>query len=300
MKNVLVGVAGWSYPDWRGCFYPGKAIKGGELPRISRTFDCVELNVCFYRYPHPGMAEGWLKAVEDRPDFLFTSKVPRELTHEDSLEAGSLRRGAERLLAGLRPLLEAGRLGAILLQFPFYFRDSEASRERIRRLVEAFRPVPTVVEVRHREFLFQPGPAGELATGRGTLLCFLEELGASLSNIDQPQGRDTIPPTSINTSPLAYVRLHGRNARGWFRKGAGRDEKYDYLYSMAELREWKDRIQRLEKRAKRTVVIFNNHFRAQAPANALELLHLLGRPALDPPAELLGAFPNLAELASRG
>ena len=172
--------------------------------------------------------------------------------------------------------------------------------EIIRRLVEAFRPVPTVVEVRHREFLFQPGPAGELATGRGTLLCFLEELGASLSNIDQPQGRDTIPPTSINTSPLAYVRLHGRNTRGWFRQGAGRDEKYDYLYSMAELREWKDRIQRLEKRAKRTVVIFNNHFRAQAPANALELLHLLGLPALDPPAELLGAFPNLTELASRG
>jgi len=300
----MVGVAGWSYPDWRGCFYPLKKDSVPDLARVARTFDCAEINVAFYRTPEARVAEGWLRAVADRPGFLFTSKVPKELTHEEGLDPAGLAAIAAGLKEGLRPLADAGRLGAILLQFPFYFRDGPASRDRIRRLVEAFRPIPVSVELRHRSFFFGPASGdregdGSLATGPASAIRFLEEIGAGLVNIDVPPGRGTVPPTSVNTSPIGYVRLHGRNARSWFDPKAGRDQKYDYLYSLAELAEWKIRILRLGERTDRTFVIHNNHFRAQAPANALELLKLLGRTPPDPPREILLAYPELAEILGR-
>jgi uncharacterized protein YecE (DUF72 family) len=303
--SIRIGVAGWSYPDWRGTFYPRGLAPRFELPRVARLLDCAEINVTFYRYPEPRLARGWLEAVEDRPGFLFTSKVPKELTHERWIDPVALASGASRLKEGLAPLWEAGRLAALLLQFPFYFRDSPESRDRIRRLVDALRPVPCVVEVRHRSFFF--GPEGDqasppsLATGEGSAIRFLEEIGAGLCNIDMPPGRTTIPPTSINTSRLGYLRLHGRNAKSWFDPKAGRDQKYDYLYSLGELMEWRQGIERLAARTELTIVIANNHFRGQAPANALLLLHLFGRAPPEPPVELLRTFPEVARvLGGRG
>ncbi len=299
---VAVGVAGWSYPDWRGCFHPRKKDAIPDLARVARLFDVVEINSPFYRLPEPGLAERWLQAVEDRPGFLFTTKVPKELTHERDLAPDRLAELTSGLAASLRPLAEAGRLAAVLLQFPFYFRDEPDLRDRIRRLADAFRPLPVSVEVRHRSFLFGPrestGPGGDpaLAVGPGSAIAFLEEIGAGLVNIDIPPGKGTVPPTSINTSDLGYVRLHGRNARSWFDPRAGRDQKYDYLYGLAELAPWKERILRLAERTVRTLVILNNHFRAQAPANAVELLHLLGRTPSEAPAELVAAFPELEGL----
>src|SRR6185369_9783947 len=93
---------------------------------------------------------------EGLPGFLFTTKVPKELTHDEKMEPPALVQGAALLIDSLKPLVEAGRLGAVLLQFPFYFRDTPAHRDRIRRLVDAFRPLPAVVEVRHPGFFFGP------------------------------------------------------------------------------------------------------------------------------------------------
>jgi uncharacterized protein YecE (DUF72 family) len=302
--SILVGVAGWSYPDWRGVFYPIRG-KGGELARVARLFDCVEINVTFYRPPERRMAEGWLRSVEDRPAFLFTTKVPKELTHEKGMDAAAIRSGAAAVVDGLRPLIDAGRLGAVLLQFPFYFRDSPESRDRIRILAESFHPLPVTVELRSLGFFFgtmKPGapPSRDLETGPGSALAFLEEIGAGIVNIDLPPGPNMVPPTAIRTSPVGYVRLHGRNSTTWFDPKAGRDAKYDYLYSVAEIAEWKDRVLRLGERTARTFVIANNHFRGQAPANAIELLHLLGRTPADIPRELLFAYPEIQRLIERG
>jgi uncharacterized protein YecE (DUF72 family) len=316
--SIHIGVAGWSYPDWRGTFYPARRDARQDLARVARLFDCVEVNLPFYRMPEPRLAEGWVRLVQDRPGFLFTSKVPKELTHEKGLGAEDLSRIAAGLKEGLRPLAEAGRLAAVLLQFPFYFRDGTESRERIRRLVEELRPLPTSVEVRSPGFFFGPrgdpvaagglvrdagagedrgaSPGRPLATGPGSAIRFLEEIGAGIVNIDLPRRGATVPPTSINTSATGYVRLHGRNAVAWFDPKAGRDEKYSYLYSLPELIEWKERIVRLGERTARTFVIMNNHFKAQAPANALQLLHLLGRTPEGVPPELLAAYPDLEKL----
>ena len=313
---IAVGVAGWSYPDWRGTFYPVRRDRVPDLARVVRHFDCVEINLPFYRLPEPRMAEGWLRIAETKPGFLFTTKVPKELTHGD-LPPDEAAKLAGALKDSLRPLIEGGRLGAVLLQFPFYFRDGPESRDRIRRLVDDLRPLPASVEVRSLSFFFGPprrtaadekkgraggveemggeeaAPPGELATGPGSAIRFLEDLGAGIVNIDVPPSRGSVPPTSINTSPLGYVRLHGRNGRAWFDPRAGRDQKYDYRYSTAELAAWKERILKLGERTARTFVILNNHFRAQAPANAAELLHLLGRAPGPLPAELLHTYPDL-------
>lgn len=304
--ETRVGVAGWSYPDWRGRLYPLGGSRQGELATVARLYDCVEINVTFYRYLERAMAERWLGAVAGSPRFLFTTKVPKELTHEKEIEAASLAAGALRLIDGLAPLIEAGRLGAVLLQFPFYFRDEPANRDRIHRLADAFRPLEVAVEVRHPGFFFAPRssapssaesggspPLRTLFTGPGSAIEFFERIGVALANIDLPPGRGTVPPTSINTSRLGYVRLHGRNSRSWFDRGAGRDQKYDYLYSPEELMEWAARVRRLSERTERTFVIFNNHFRGQAPANALQFLHLLGQAHPAPPPLLLAAFPEL-------
>jgi uncharacterized protein YecE (DUF72 family) len=299
---ILVGVAGWSYPDWRGCFYPRTKDKTPDLVRVARIFDLVEINSPFYRLPEPGVAEKWLRLIEDRPGFRFTTKVPKDLTHDRELEPAALIEGCRLLREALRPLEEAGRLAAVLLQFPFYFQDDPPIRDRIRRLRDALQPLPVSVEVRHRSFFFgpqagsAPGEVPPLATGPGSAIAFLEEIGAGMVNIDLPAGQDTVPPTSINTSPIGYVRLHGRNARSWFDPRAGRDQKYDYLYRPEELAGWKDRILRLGERTVSTLVILNNHFRAQAPANAIELLHLLGRTPAGVPATLVAAYPQLEGL----
>jgi uncharacterized protein YecE (DUF72 family) len=307
--RILVGVAGWSYPDWRGTFYPLRRDPRGDLPLVARTFDCVEINVTFYRLPAPRMAATWLKAVEGRPDFLFTTKVPKELTHEKSLEPDALEAGVTGLKESLRPLIEAGRIGTVLIQFPFYFADSPESRDRIRRLVDALLPLPVSVEVRHLSFFREKGRSGPAekagpggphpARAPAGALTFLEEIGAGIVNIDIPEGRATVPPSSLSTSPTGYVRLHGRNSRAWFDPRAGRDEKYNYLYSAAELTAWKDRILALGERTLRTFVIANNHFKAQAPANAVELLHLLGRTPSEVPRELLETYPELAASLGR-
>ena len=313
LADVRVGVAGWSYPDWRGRFYPRGQKPQDELRFVSELFDAVELNTTFYRVPDRKLVERWAKAVEDRPGFLFTSKVPKELTHEAGLDAAAIAALSGELLESLAPLAEAGRLAALLLQFPFYFRDSPESRERIRRLVTALRPLPAVVELRSRSFFFgrKGSEADEAAhaargavsppleTGPGSAIRLLEELGAGLANIDLPHSPGSVPPMSVNTSGIGYVRLHGRNSRTWFDPKAGRDEKYDYMYSLEELREWTPRIERLAARTQSTFVIANNHFRGQAPATALLLLHLLGREPAAVPAELLGAIPELAAALER-
>src|SRR5438093_6276755 len=89
LDGLRVGVAGWSYPDWRGRFYPRGQKPGSELRFVSELFDAVEINTTFYRVPDRKLVERWAKAVEDRPGFLFTSKVPKELTHEAGLDTAA-------------------------------------------------------------------------------------------------------------------------------------------------------------------------------------------------------------------
>ncbi|HXX93296.1 MAG TPA: DUF72 domain-containing protein [Planctomycetota bacterium] len=263
MPEIRVGPAGWSYEDWRGKVYPDPEPPGFDaLAFLSRIFGSIEINSTFYRPPPPRMSESW--ANRTPPGFVFTVKAWERFTHtKEPFRPDETRAFQE----GLEPLLAAGKLGAILLQFPWFFRDGPDARDRIRRAAEALREwAPLVIELRHKSWL--------------GALDFLREERLSFCNIDQPESSTSITRTRLVTGPVGYIRLHGRNAKAWFRKEAGRDEKYDYLYSLDELREWVEAVSGME--AERIFFITNNHFQGKAVVNALQLKRALGEEPVIP------------------
>jgi uncharacterized protein YecE (DUF72 family) len=260
--SVRVGPAGWSYRDWNGAVYPEPRPAGfDELRFIAERFGCIEINSSFYRPPAPRTAESWARRTEGLADFRFTAKLWQRFTHESAPWGAA---EAATFEDGMRPLVEAGRLGALLAQFPWSFRDGPQARDRLRRLAESFRRVPLVVEVRHASW----GPS----------VPFFGEIGAGFCNVDQPASRTSLQGTEHVTGPIGYVRLHGRNARAWFSQDAGRDERYDYLYRPEELRPWVEAARRMASTARDVYVVTNNHFRGQGVVNAIQLmLDLTGR-----------------------
>ena len=279
--NVFVGVAGWSYPDWAGIVYPERRPRGfSELAFLANYVDGIEVNSTFYRPASPAAAEGWLRQVEKRPDFLFTAKLWQRFTHDPATEWTT--EEAQSVRRGLQSLQRAGRLGAVLAQFPWSFRPEAASFARLHRLAEEFRDLPLVVEVRHSDW--------NAAEGLG----FLRERGMGFCNVDQPALRTNLAPTGVVTGPVGYCRFHGRNAQAWFSRDAGRDRRYDYLYSENELAPWVEKIARMAGETQKLFVMTNNHYRGQELVNAIEMKSMLsGDARLPVPEGLLAHYPRL-------
>jgi uncharacterized protein YecE (DUF72 family) len=282
-SSIRVGTSGWSYADWAGRFYPAdRPSRFDELAYLARYFRTVEVNSSFYRPPTPRMTASWLRRTP--PGFDFTFKLHQRFTHQrDSAWTAS---EVEEYRRGLGPIREAGRLGAVLVQFPWSFRADEDAFGWIEAVRRDFGDLPLVVEVRHVSWL------GREALG------LLREKGLGFANIDQPASRGGVPPLALVTSPVGYVRLHGRNREAWFSPDAGRDDRYNYLYDDAELDEWVARIREIARASEKTYVFTNNHYRGQAPANALQILSKLqGRPIPVPPPMLVD-FPFLDAIAA--
>jgi uncharacterized protein YecE (DUF72 family) len=279
---IRVGPAGWSYQDWEGIVYPPKkGAKFDPLVYLSEFFDTIELNNTFYRPPTPTMSKSWVRRVQSNSRFKFTAKLYRNFTHarESLTEAdeGTFKNG-------LAPLMEASRLGALLLQFPYSFHNTDENRAYVRELGDRFREYPLVLEIRHASW------------DRASSYRFLREIQIGFCNIDQPQVSYSIGPTKTVTSKVGYLRLHGRNVKDWFREDAGRDARYDYLYNEFELFEVSERIRVIVKEAEEVYVITNNHYRGEAVCNALELKAKLGEENLKVPEALLEHYPQLKEL----
>lgn len=272
--TVRIGPAGWSYPDWKGRVYPDPAPAGfDELAFLASVFPTIEVNSTFYRPPTAKMSESWARRTPE--GFLFTAKLWEKFTHD---EAGFSKEDVRLYQEGIAPLLAAGKLGALLMQFPWAFRDSDASRARVRAVAEAFEGwAPVIVEVRHRSWLDS--------------LDFFRELKLGFCNIDQPRSSTSIQGTDVLAGPVGYVRLHGRNAKAWFSKSAGRDDKYDYLYTQKELEPWASALRGMDGRAEAVFAITNNHFLGKAIVNAIQLMRLLGQP-VEVPETLRRAFPQ--------
>ena len=279
------GVAGWDYPDWAGIVYPSASGRGFDrLAWLARFVDVVEVNSTFYRPARAATAASWARRVAGRPGFRFTAKAHRAWTHEPWDDAKAV---AAPTLAGLAPLHEAGLLGALLIQYPQSFRFTEANRESLVRLLDALGGWPAVVEVRHASWDDDRAAAA------------VHERGAGWCVVDQPAvGRTTIVARPRVTSGIAYLRLHGRNAAAWFDPTAGRDRRYDYLYSEEELRPLAEAARGMAAQAEALYAVANNHFRGQAVVNALQLKHLVLGVAPEAPAELVAAYPHLARTAT--
>ncbi|MFN2433437.1 MAG: DUF72 domain-containing protein [Gemmatimonadota bacterium] len=281
--RLRFGVAGWSYPDWEGVVYP--PATRDRLRYLAGFVDLIEVNASFYGFIPPQTAESWLERTADLPDFAFSAKVHRSFTHE---EPGPWGRAEARAFArGLEPIRAAGRLRALLFQFPFSFRDGPAARERLAKLAAAFAAFPLVLEVRHGSWRADEA------------LAFAGGLGFSTANLDLPSGGNDFGSSPAATGEPGYLRLHGRNAAEWFRPDAGRDARYDYLYDDDELEEIARRIETLAGGFRELVVVTNNHYRGKAVANLAELsARVRGEPRRLPPL-LVRTYPRLAAVATR-
>ena len=283
---IRVGPAGWSYPDWEGVVYPRPKPAGFHpLRHLSRFFQCVEINSTFYAPARPEHAVAWAAHVEHLPDFRFTAKLHRDFTHRERADsAEEIRRDAQRFLEGLEPLRRAGKLAALLVQFPASFHEGPAQVRRLGRIHSLFGQVPLVLEVRHESW-FTPPAHDEIAG-----------LGYSLAHVDLPEAWNHPPPWHAPTGPIGYLRLHGRNSRTWFARDVGRDQKYDYLYAAPEVSALADKARRIAGGHEQTYVVTNNHFSGKAVANGIELLAALRGANVAAPAELVRAFPQLADV----
>jgi uncharacterized protein YecE (DUF72 family) len=283
-RNVLVGVAGWSYDDWNGIVYPSPRPRGfHEAAYLAKYFDAIEINTSFYAPLKPELASNWLERIAVNERLRFTAKLWQKFTHETSARAEDEK--AVRL--GFDALLRAGRLGAVLLQFPFSFHQTPENLAQLEELLDRFGDYPLVVEVRHASW------------ARPEFYNLLNERGAGISNIDQPLIGRSIKPEERATSPVGYFRLHGRRYDTWFSDDpeTPRHERYNYLYSEQELLPWAERVRSVSRRTTTTFVIANNHFQGKAVVNALELIHLLTDAKVDVPDTLRNRYPQLDRIA---
>jgi uncharacterized protein YecE (DUF72 family) len=283
MNKIRIGPAGWSYKDWEGVVYPKKpGTKFDPLTYLARFFDTIEINSTFYRPPAASSAKAWAKRVADNRGFRFTAKLHRLFTHE----RGKATKDDEKTFReGIDPLVKAGKFGALLLQFPWSFKNTDDERPYLIRLIDRFKDYPLILEVRHASW---NNPA---------IYEELENREVGICNIDQPIFKKSIRPSALTTSPLGYVRLHGRNYQNWFREKAVRDERYNYLYSAEELEPWIVRVKEVAKQVKETYVITNNHFLGKAVVNALEIKSTLEERKVSAPNPLFQKYPQLADSA---
>jgi len=260
--EVHVGTSGYSFPDWRGRFYPRGLKPRAELGYYATRFPAVELNFTHYRPPTAAA----LAAMRERtpPGFRFVVKLHRFLTHEwEAAAPEELAARAREFAAALSPLREAGRLAAVLAQFPGRFQDGPAARAHLARLRELLPADPLVVEFRHRSW--SGAAVGEFLARAGLIPCA----------VDEPELPELLPRQAPQTRAgggLFYLRLHSRDAAKWYAGGAAR---YDYNYSDAELAEWVARLGALAESVPAGWVFFNNCARAQAAENAARFISLL-------------------------
>jgi uncharacterized protein YecE (DUF72 family) len=277
--KVYIGVAGWSYPDWKGIVYTDSKVD--QLEYVSRFVDCIEINSTFYRPPFEKTTKSWLQRTSEKKDFFFTAKLHQDFTHKGKIDVEMVK----YFHKGFEPFLDAGKLRNLLAQFRYDFADSPDSRRHLTSIAENFRDAfELAVEVRHKSW--QQKEALE----------FLQELGVSVCNLDYPTTYNSFNLQHCTVGRSGYFRMHGRNREKWFSK-AGRDETYDYYYNADELAGIHDRIEKLTEAFEFLTVIANNHYRGAELANAIELKALVsGEKQLVPPG-LLKAYPNLASIA---
>ncbi len=292
--SIHIGPAGWAYKDWDGIVYPDQLKKSKHpVEYLARYFDLIEINTSFYGAVRPELGKLWCrKAKAVNPDFLFTAKLNRAFTHSpiavtESTSAKTIHysdKDEDDAKAGLDSIMVENMLGAMLMQFPISFKNTNENRDHLEMLIRQFIEYPTAIEVRHASW-----------SNEGTLRYFAQK-GVAFCNIDQPLLGQAIAPSDHVTSKIGYIRLHGRRYDQWFDPEKSSD-RYDYLYNASELEDWKGKIENVAKKAEVTFVVANNHFEGKAPANALELKSMLSGKKVRAPELLVDRYPRLKPIA---
>jgi uncharacterized protein YecE (DUF72 family) len=328
--EVRVGPAGWSYTDWAGYVYPTRRPKGfHEATYLAQFFDTIEINTSFYGPMRADHAKSWVERVSANPRFLFTAKLWQRFTHEPVTT-----REDERVVReGFDVLRGAGKLGAVLAQFPFSFHRSRENIVGLTVLLQRFADYPLAVELRHASW------------NDAEVYALLREHGAAFCNIDQPvigrsieprdfpigagrerkihrrgtegaeehgEARDEgtefdpglpedarVTAKNLEIAPIGYVRLHGRRYDTWFNDDPAIPsfERYNYLYSTEELAPWATRVRNEGAVAQKVFAVTNNHYLGKGVVNALQLLSMLKGAKVNVPDPLRVKYPELEKIA---
>ncbi len=291
---IRVGPAGWSYPDWAGYVYPSRKQKGfHEATYLAEFFDTIEINTSFYNPVRADHAAQWIDRVAANPSFVFTAKLWQRFTHElipgapRASGKSSIAEDERAVRAGFDVLRAAGKLSAVLLQFPFSFHRTAETVAYLSALLKRFADYPLVVEVRHASWQTPE------------TFAMLAESNAGFCNIDQPIIGKSLEPSAETTSPTGYVRLHGRRYDSWFTddESVPSHERYNYLYSVPELAPWAKRVQKVAERSREVFVITNNHYQGKGVVNALQLISILKGSKVKVPEPLRQQYHELESIA---
>jgi uncharacterized protein YecE (DUF72 family) len=272
--TVRIGTCSWADEALSKYFYPKGLPAGERLGYYAEEFDTVEVDSTFYRLPVEEMVARW--AERTPPGFTMHVKafgimtrhpvrleqLPPDLRDEAPTDdRGRVERPSrelrgeifDRFHRALEPLRSAGKLGGILLQFAPYIVYRDRSLEYIEWAQEQLRGDEALVEFRHASWLDE--------ANRSAVLSFLEERRLSLVVVDAPRldSPTVIPTVAALTTPTAYIRMHGRNAETWNRRGGGAAERFDYLYTAEELEEWVEPLRELAGEAEQAFVLMNTN-----------------------------------------
>ncbi|AHG92501.1 protein of unknown function DUF72 (plasmid) [Gemmatirosa kalamazoonensis] len=296
-RTIRVGTAGWTDPTLTapGVFYPSDATTPeARLRYYASRFPTVEIDAPYYALPTPRNGELWAARTPD--DFVFDVKAfalmtghPTEVarfpkTIRDALpkDLAARTRVYAKDLPGeivdevwstfrlaLQPLVDAGKMGAVLLQYPRWHMPNALGRDEILDARARLPDVQLAVEFRNRRWL--------APTVADRVFRFLADHDMAYVVVDEPQGlASSVPPvTAVTSSELAIVRMHGRRGDQWERRGASVADKYRYLYDAEQLAEWAPRIAEVAAQAKQTRVVFNNCYGNYGTTNALEMTAML-------------------------
>jgi len=272
--ELRIGTSGWNYPSgkgtWNGIFYPpsrGRAKHFDELAFYARHFNTVEVNSTFYGQPRAEVSKAW--ASRTPAGFEFSVKLYRKFTHPKMVEfEPATVFDIDEFKRGVDPIASAGKLGALLAQFPPSFKSDAASLEYLNTLLSAFSGYQLAVELRHRSW----------SDTFGQTLSLLKEHGAAFVQIDEPKFKLSIAQNQLPNIPtFYYMRLHGRNAAQWWTHEKPED-RYNYLYSEQEISEFVETIDAARAIVRKAYVYTNNHFSAKSVANAAMIKKQLGEP----------------------
>jgi uncharacterized protein YecE (DUF72 family) len=291
---VRIGTCSWADDALTKHWYPKQVPAKERLPYYAERFSTVEVDSTYYRVPERSMVQGWADRTPD--DFVMHVKafglmtrhpvrleqIPPDLREGMPVdERGRVDRPPRELrgevfrqfLGALEPLRETGKLGGILFQLPPYVVWKQSSLDYLEWARDQLGPDAMLVEPRHRSWFEEDV--------RPQLLRFLEERRMAWVVVDAPKvDARNVPDTLVaGTSPMAYVRFHGRNAGTWNVRGGSAAERFDYLYDEDDLREWVPVLRELSGDAEEAYAFFNNNNQtngvAQAPAGAMLLRKLL-------------------------
>jgi uncharacterized protein YecE (DUF72 family) len=326
-REVRVGPAGWSYTDWAGYVYPTRRPKGfHEATYLAQFFDTIEINTSFYGPMRADHAKLWVERVSANPRFLFTAKLWQKFTHEPV----STREDERIVREGFDVLRAAGKLGAVLAQFPFSFHRSAENVVGLTVLLQRFADYPMAVELRHASWNVPETYA--LLSEHGAAFCNIDQpiIGRSIEPRDFPigaegkiqrrgaesaEGRGEIDPgeefdpglpaegratpEKSEIAPIGYVRLHGRRYDTWFSDDPAMPpfERYNYLYSTEELAPWAGRVRNESAVAQKVFAVTNNHYLGKGVVNALQLLSMLKGAKVNVPDPLRVKYPELEKIA---